>query len=61
VSAFLPPSFISLIQGALLIFSACPCGVGAGRRFSIISGVLGCEMEMDAWVGVCRWGSPSEI
>jgi hypothetical protein len=31
--------------------------VGAGRRFSIISAGLGCEVKMDAWVGICRWGT----
>jgi len=45
----------------VLTCSARPCGVEDGRRFSIIPAVFGCEVEMDAWVGVCRWGAPAEI
>ena len=31
-----------------------------GRRFSILSALFGCEVEVDAWVGGCRWGAPAE-
>jgi hypothetical protein len=38
-------------QVPLPINSARPCGMGAGRRFSIILAGFGCEVGMDAWVG----------
>ncbi len=38
-----------------------PCGVGAGRRFSILSAVFWCEVGMDALVGDCKWANSNEI
>ena len=54
------PSHLHPARVPVLICSARLCGVEGGWRFSIISAVFGCEVEMDAWVGVCWWGAPAE-
>jgi len=62
------PSF-ALLPPLHLHFTGCPSRyaspalvVGrAGRGFSIIPAGFGCEVGIDAWVGVCRWGAPAEI
>jgi len=51
------PSRLHSARVPLPVCSARPCGVGAGRRFSIAPAGFGCEVGMDAWVGVCRGGS----
>jgi len=46
---------------ALPFCSPRPCGVGAGRYFSIDLVGFWCEMGIDAWVGVCMWGALPKI
>jgi len=61
-TVLLPPHITFTLPGySLPICSARPCGVGAGRRFSIIAAVFGCEERwMLGWVvadGEPRYGS----
>ncbi len=51
-----PPSRLHSARVPLLLCSDRSCGVGAGTGFSIVLAGFGCEVGMDAWLGVCRWG-----